>query len=155
MKLSCLTAIVFFLSATGCASISRYDDHTYKSVTSLKGEVKVFMDDCAAKGASGEKAVALIEGFRVKLSQAYEYEVGKTKNSETISQMKILAGLFDESYTRFAGNKIDGAVCISRKDGEASDLTTGCLSKAYCGGKSKVMERAFDIAISTEGLKNK
>jgi len=155
MRFRYLLLAVACLLATGCASLSRYDDHTYKSMTALKGEVKVFMDDCSTKGASGEKAVAALEGFRVKLSQAYEYEVGKSNNSETTSQMKTLSKLFNEAYGRFSSNKAENGACIAKKEGELVDLKTGCLSSGYCSGKSKVMESAFDIVISTEALKNK
>jgi hypothetical protein len=155
MKFTYIIPIVLGLILAGCTSLSRYDDQTYKSMTSLKGEVRVFMDDCATKGTAGASAAASLEGFRVKLSQAYEYEAGKTKNSETISQMKTLSEIFDEAYNRFTNNKMEDGVCISRKDGETAESATGCLSMGYCKGKSKVLENAFDIAISTEALKNK
>lgn len=155
MSLRYLTVAVVCSLVAGCASLSRYDDHTYKSMTALKGEVKVFMADCSASGASGDKAVSALEGFRVRLSQAYEYEVGKANNTETTSQMKTLSKLFNEAYDRYAKNKVADGACIAKSDGEPVDLKTGCLSNGYCSGKSKVMESAFDIAISTEALKNK
>jgi hypothetical protein len=140
---------------SGCVGLARYDDNTYKSITALKGEVKVFMDDCGTKGASGDKAATSLDGFRVKLSQSYEYEAGKSSNSETISQMKTLSSLFNEAYDRYSKNKIAGDLCVEKASTEPANVSSGCLSKGYCSGKSKVMETAFDIAISTEALKNK
>ncbi len=140
---------------SACAGLARYDDNTYKSMTALKGEVKVFMDDCAAKGASGEKALSALEGFRVKLSQSFEYEAGKGSNNDTTSQMKELNSLFIEAYARYSKNKVSGAACAESAGGEQPDHATGCLTAGYCTAKSKVIEKAFDIAISTEALKNK
>lgn len=139
----------------GCVGLAHYDDNTYKSMTALKGEVKVFMDDCGIEGAAGDKAATALQGFRVRLSQSYEYEAGKTSNSETISQMKTLSSLFNEAYDRYSRNKIVGDACVEKAVAEPADVSTGCLSKGYCLGKSRVMEAAFNIAISTEALKNK
>lgn len=147
------TSSVALLSA--CVGLARYDDNTFKSMTALKGEVKVFMDDCAAKGASGEKALAALEGFRVKISQSYEYEAGKGSNNDTTAQMKELNSFFNEAYTKYSTNKMSGAACTERPGGEQPDHASGCLTAGYCKGKSKVVETAFDIAISTEALKNK
>lgn len=113
------------------------------------------MDDCAAKGASGEKALTALEGFRVKLSQSYEYEAGKGSNNDTTSQMKELNSFFNEAYARYSKNKLSGAACTERADGVKPDHASGCLTTGYCTAKSDVMVKAFDIAISTEALKNK
>lgn len=155
MRHSYLVAASSAVLLSACVSLARYDNNTYKSMTALKGEVKVFMDDCAAKGASGEKALSALEGFRVKLSQSYEYEAGKGSNNETTSQMKKLNSFFNEAYARYSKNKLSGAACAERADGELPDHATGCLTVGYCTAKSKIMEEAFDIAISTEELKNK
>jgi hypothetical protein len=137
---------------SGCVSLVRYDDNTYKTMTALKGEVKVFMDDCAINGASGEKAAVDLQGFRVKIAQAYEYEVGKSANMATVEQMKSLSIIFNQAYDRYSKNTLVGVVCDKANTG---DISKGCLSRGYCAGKSKAVGSAFEIIISTESLKNK
>lgn len=149
----CISVLTCLLA--GCGLLARYDDTTYKTMTSLKGETKVFMDDCASRGASGGKALSTLEGLRVKLSQAYEYEAGKKANADTAENVKELASLVDEVYMNFSrGTLVEGS-CTQRQANEPADHSTGCLTSGYCTGKVKSIEAGFDIVISTEPLKNK
>jgi len=54
-------------------------------------------------------------------------------------------------------NQFDGGVCVARSEtateGENNGIG-GCLSKGYCVAKAQVFSSAFDLAISSEALKN-
>ena len=119
----------------GCSYlISDYDIHTYRSLTELKGEMKIAFEKFGENGASGENDLKTLQAFLVKISQALEYEKGKNLNDDTIAQFIILDETIREVVERFeaGGNQ---------------------LSAGYAKAKWMILESAFDIAIKTEGSK--
>lgn len=148
--------LFFLLLASGCVHlVSYYDSLSYKNLTDLKGEAKVFFDSCKINVATGEKSLASIESFVLASSKAYEYEKGKDLNDDTVAQLETIEETILDIKSRYAKNKVETNDCKARSNGEAADVNTGCLTKVYCTAKWKVLETAFDIAIYTEQLKIK
>ncbi len=148
------TLIIGVLSLSGCAFVSHYDSLSYKQLTDLKGETKVFFDNCKLEGASGEKALLTLGKFKVNSSKAYEYEKGKSLNDDTVAQLEIIDNTMTDVIKRYKTNDISSGVCTERSDGEVN-AGTGCLTQGYCTGKWLAISSKFDIAISTENLKIK
>lgn len=142
------------LSITSCVHmVSYYDSLSYKNLTDLKGETRVFFESCQTTIAAGDKALEKIDGFVLSSSKAYEYEKGKDLNDDTVSQLEIIGDTIQDVKLRYASNKYKNDSCKAVGKGEVSDESTGCLTIGYCTGKWRVLETAFDIAISTEKLK--
>lgn len=142
------------LAISGCVHlVSYYDSVSYKNLTDLKGETKVFFESCQQEFAKGEDALSTIDGLVLSSAKAYEYENGKSLNDETISQLKTIEKTIVEVKSRYSSNIYSDLACKARADGVAADASTGCLTKGYCTGKWKILETAFDIAISTEQSK--
>lgn len=114
--------------------ISDYDIYTYRSLTELKGEMKVAFKKFGENGASGEDDLKTLQAFWVKISQALEYEKGKKLNNETIAQFTILDKTIREVIERF-------------------ELEESGFSAGYAKAKWMILENAFDIAIKTESNK--
>lgn len=69
--------------------MSQYDATSYQNATNLKAEALFLIEK--AKDPPGPHAAA-IEGLRLRLMQAYEYERGKGKpNRTTVAQWKLLS----------------------------------------------------------------
>lgn len=116
--------------------ISYYDATTYRNLTSLKAETMLLIEkfDSAPVAQMDEK----IEGVKLKLRQAYEYELGKGEpNSDTAVQFSRIVELFDEDVADY------------REEGP------GVLGARYFSEAAVVLGQAFDIAIATENLKNR
>jgi hypothetical protein len=133
--------------------VTYYDALSYKNLTDLKGETKIFFGACQQYTANGHDSLTSIDNFILSSAKAYEYEKGKNLNSDTASQLMIIEETFSEIKLRYAKNKYESESCSPKEEGEALDVMTGCLTKGYCIGKWKVLKTAFDIAISTEQLK--
>jgi len=148
-------ALVTVLFA-GCSFVSYYDSVSYKNLTDLKGEMKVVFDDCMSNTIAGEKGLELLKSFQTKSSQAYEYENGKGNNDDTVAQLAIIRDTVGELLPRYEKNVSGGPKqCKARSEDSVVDASTGCLTSGYCKAKWKILEFAFDIAISTENLKIK
>ena len=93
--------------------------------------MKIAFENFGEKGASGENDLKTLEAFRVKASQALEYEKGKNLNDDTIAQFIILDKTIREVVERFEA------------DGNQ-------LSAGYAKAKWMILENAFNIAIKTE-----
>jgi len=146
--------IVIFLSLSGCVHmVSYYDSLSYKNLTDLKGETKIFFGSCQKSTVNGSNSLSSIDGFILSSAKAYEYEKGKSLNKDTASQLMIIEETLSEIKLRYAKNKYEGDSCSPREQGETQDALTGCLTKGYCIAKWEVLKTAFDIAISTEQLK--
>ena len=137
-KLVALNGIFALLSLSfcvGCFSfISDYDAYTYRSLTELKGEMRIAFEEFGKKGASGEDDQKTLQAFLIRMSQALEYEKGKSLNDDTIAQFEILEDKIRDVVKRFesGGSK---------------------LSPGYARAKWGILEKAFDIAIETERKK--
>lgn len=137
-KSAVLNVVLMVLVLSFCAGcyhlISDYDTHSYRTLTELKGEMKVAFEHFGENGANGENDLKVLQDFLVKISQALEYEKGKNLNNDTISQFAILDKTIREVVERFkaGGNQ---------------------LSAGYAKAKWMVLESAFDIAITTENSK--
>jgi len=122
---------------TSCAiPITYHDVATYKNLTDLKAEAIMLVETFDTKPfASNEAAIADIT---LKFRKAYEYEKGKGKsNSDTIKQ-------FDEIW-----KLLNDDIADYRENGNAT------LGPKYFREAAVVLGQAFDIAITTENLKNK
>ena len=79
-------ALALVLSA--CALVSHYDATSYQNAIYLKAEALLLIEK--AKDPPGKHAAA-IEGIRLRLLQAYEYERGKGRpNRPTVEQWRLL-----------------------------------------------------------------
>ena len=128
-------AVALTLLVAACAvPISYYDATTYRNLTDLKVDATLLVASFDTKPvAENEGGIADVT---TKLLKAYEYEKGKGKpNSDTVTQIDKIKGLFD---------------------GSVSDYRSGAkLGPRFFREASVQLGQAFDIAISTENLKNK
>lgn len=149
--------ILLFITIGGCVHlVSYYDSLSYKNLTDLKAEMRVFFESCKINNiATGPNALKSINDFVLTSAKAYEYEKGKKVNDDTISQLAIIEKTVLDVKSRYEKNKVVESKCKARADDETPDEQSGCLSKGYCLGKWRVFESAFDIAIATEQSKLK
>jgi|CXWL01.1.fsa_nt_gi hypothetical protein len=81
-------ALALSLACVGCAFLSHYDPTSYKNATDLKAEALVLVERAIDPPTQHQ---AEIDGLRVRLRQAYEYEAGKGRpNHLTRDQWKLL-----------------------------------------------------------------
>ncbi len=133
------SASLFFLLAawlSGCAllqgSISYYDPATYRSLTEVKPQLVFLYETFAGDSID----VVEVRAIRLRLAQMLEYEKGKgPKNIETAQQIKIIRDMFEDDLQHRIKN--------------------GKWSPAQRDNQTENISEAFDIAISTERLKNK
>jgi hypothetical protein len=134
-----LVAQLFILiHLAGCSGIpiSYYDATTYTQLTSLKAETTSLVESFDTKPFKDNEA--RIEATTLNLQRAYEYEKGKgDPNSDTAKQFDKIYGLFADDVKDY------------RESGP------GTLGPKYFQEAARVLGQAFDIAISTENLKNK
>ena len=89
-----------FLFLTGCPySVSFYDSNTYKNLTDLKAVSGIVYDKLAAD-PSAKSLMPDLEGLRLDIEKAYEYEKGKSKNDDTIRQLTQIREEFAEMYNK-------------------------------------------------------
>jgi hypothetical protein len=134
MRLVRQSAFLFFLLCLGCSAslLHYYDPTTYKNLTDLKPEVTALYESFIEEEID-KKAIAAI---RLKLAQVFEYEKGKGENNhETARQIELIRKMFGEHVQE--------------------RLKNGKWSEPNLQNKKENIEDAFDIAISTERLKNK
>lgn len=125
---------LIFLFCLGCSAsiLHYYDPTTYKNLTNLKPEVAALYESFVEEEID-KKAIAAI---RLELAQAFEYERGKGENNhETARQIELIKKMFEAHVQE--------------------RLKNGKWSEANLQNKKENIEDAFDIAISTERLKNK
>ncbi|MEW5757433.1 MAG: hypothetical protein AB1810_14145 [Pseudomonadota bacterium] len=129
-------ASTILLMACSGIPISYYDATTYTHLTSLKAETTMLVESFDTKPyAENEQK---IEVTTLNLKKAYEYEKGKGKpNSDTTKQFSIIYGLFADDVNDYKENGPGG------------------LGDHYFQEAAKALGQAFDIAISTENLKNR
>jgi len=131
-------ALLLLSALSACALISQYDPTSYQNATNLKAEALLLVEK--AKEPPGMHTTA-IDGLRLKLLQAYEYERGKgDPNRITVEQWKRLSdpegallGGFLRKWT-------------SENQGQ---------SDAFLKGLSKNVGEAFDQIIKLESAKVK
>lgn len=122
----------FFLIGCAASFLHYYDPTTYKNLTDLKPKVAMLYETFE------EEAIDLeaVRQIRLEMGQVYEYEKGKgEKNRETARQIGLILEMFSR-HVQERKNK-------------------GKWSEAQIQNRWENMEEAFDIAISTERLKNK
>jgi hypothetical protein len=123
-------AFLMTMLLAGCIHlVSYYDSQSYKNLTDLKASASILFDDLSQDPAGkGEKAE--LDSLRLDLEKAYEYEKGKEKNGETITQISTVRKIYD------------GMLQLLKKKEKLSD--------DYIAEKKTQMMDAFDIAIKTE-----
>jgi len=133
-----LIGVAILVAIAGCTGIplSYYDSTTYKNLTNLKVETTMLVASFDSKSVN--KNANRIEKVTMSLRKAYEYEKGKGKsNSDTMRQFRKIVKLFESDVKDY------------RENGPKN------LGKKYFREAAVVLGQAFDIAISTENLKNK
>lgn len=133
-----VVCVIFLLNLVACSGIpiSYYDATTYMQLTSLKAETTMLVEsfDIIPYAENQKK----IEETTLNLKKAYEYEKGKgNPNSDTTKQFDKIYALFMDDVKDYKGNN------------------PGELGKKYFQEAAKILGQAFDIAISTENMKNK
>lgn len=126
------------INLAGCASIpiSYYDATTYTQLTSLKAEITTLVESFDAKPFAENQEK--IETTTLNFKKAYEYEKGKgNPNSDTSKQFDKILELFMQDIDDY------------KKNGPRE------LGAKHFKEAAKILGQAFDIAISTENLKNK
>ena len=131
-------ALLLFSMTSACALISHYDPTSYQNATNLKAEALLLIEK-ATDPPNMHKAE--IDGLRLKLLQAYEYERGKgSPNQITVAQWKLLS---DPEGALLGG--------FLKK---WSSSNTG-QSEAFLKGLAKNVGDAFDEIIKVERAKVK
>lgn len=124
------------LSACVAVPVSYYDATTYTQLTSLKAETTTLVESFDIKSYKENKEK--IEGTKLNMRKAYEYEKGKgALNADTTNQLTKISSLFSEDVNDYKSSK------------------PGSMGKKYFQEAAVELGQAFDIAISTENLKNK
>ena len=109
-----------------------FDPTTYKNLTDLKPEILMLYDSFATDSLDTAK----VDAIRLKLSQMIEFEKGKgPKNQETAKQIELIKVIFETHVE--------------------DRLTTGKWSEIHLENQKENVTEEFDIAISTENLKNR
>ncbi|MBN2418963.1 MAG: hypothetical protein JXL81_06230 [Deltaproteobacteria bacterium] len=138
VALLCITSVILLLNLSGCAGIpvTYYDATTYVQLTGLKAEITTLVESFDTKPyAENQKK---IEEITMNFKKAYEYEKGKVApNSDTTRQFDKIYELFMDDVKTYKENPQEE------------------LGKKYFQEAARVLGQAFDIAISTENLKNK
>jgi hypothetical protein len=130
--------VILLLTLQACTGIpiSYYDSTTYKNLTSLKAEATTLVESFDTKKL--EENQSKIEEVTMAFKKAFEYEKGKGEpNSDTIKQFEKIISLFKDDVNEYRESK------------------PGELGRKYFSQAAVVLGQAFDIAISTENLKNK
>lgn len=133
-----IAQIFILLSLVACSGIpiSYYDATTYTQLTSLKAETTTLVESFDSKSLTDNQTK--IETTTLNLKKSFEYEKGKgNPNSDTTKQFSKIVGLFMDDVNDY------------KKNGP------GKLGKKYFQEAATLLGQAFDIAISTENLKNK
>jgi hypothetical protein len=120
---------------TGCSllkGVTKYDPLSYKSLTDLKPQVNYLYDTFNSENVD----LQTISDVRLAFAQMVEYEKGKgSRNETTVEQAQSLHTLFEKHI----------------KD----RLERGAWSSEHLDNQKGLINEAFDLAISTEQLKNK
>jgi len=129
------TMLVASALLTGCAiPITYHDAITYKNLTDLKAEAVMLVETFDTRPVAQNEAA--IENVTLELRKAQEYEKGKS-NNDTIKQLDEIQKLLNQDMADY------------RENGNAT------LGPKYFQEAARVLGQAFDIAISTENLKNR
>jgi len=119
------------LSATGCATISRYDQYSYMQAVNLKVDSLKLMDS-AGDAYSAHKS-------EVRTEKAYEYEKGRPQNQVTTDMWKLMIDT--------KGGLLGGFFVLWEE--------SGTVSPVFVPEKKKQIANAFDEIISLESEKIK
>ena len=150
MEKKIIFAIAVILTILGCSFVPPYDSLSHKQLTDLKGDTKVFFDNCSKYGAHGDASYADLLDLKRKSSKAYKYEKEKgLLNYDTAAQLESIDITMSNIINRYKTNEYSPEKCIQRRDGK-ENIDTGCLTQNYCKGKWSAFSSKFDIAISTE-----
>ena len=133
-----IAAVFLLLSLSACVTVpvTYFDIATYANLTGLKAEMTLLVESFDYR--SYEDNAGRIEDAVLNFRKAYEFEKGKgADNSDTVKQFDKIYGLFADDVKDY------------RESGP------GAFGAVYFQEAAKVLGEAFDIAISTEYLKNK
>jgi hypothetical protein len=129
---ACLLVASAFVVGCGSFLLPHYDPLTYQNLTDLKPEVALLYDTFADESLDTAKVAAI----RLRLAQIFEYENGKgSANGATIRQIAEIQSEF--------------ATDVENR------VTKGKWNNVQLEARKRDIAESFDIAISTEALKNR
>lgn len=130
-----LPSLCLFALAS-CSTISTYDQAAYEHATSAKVDTLALMDKATGNYGDYQKDV---DAVTTVLEKAYEYDLGRPKNSITAAQWKILLD---------PDRNLVGGFLKTWKN-------KGSLSPTFVTEKKKQIGDAFDQIIGLESGKLK
>ena len=80
-------AFLSLLAIAGCATIATHDRIAYEKATAAKAEALVLMDKAVEPYATHREAA---EEVALTIEKAYQYDLGRKSNAETIRMWEIL-----------------------------------------------------------------
>ena len=80
-------AVVITMVATGCSTISTYDQAAYQQAVNTKVDALTLMGKATDLYQNHQSDVA---SFQIELQKAYEYERGRPLNTITLKQWEVL-----------------------------------------------------------------
>ena len=127
-----LLSLMLNSSACNPVRLPLYDAVAYKSLTDLKPQVANLYDTFSNDPVDTNQVAAI----RLKIIQLYEYEKGLGEaNKATTTQVNLIHDMFERHVN--------------------DRMTNGKWNQTHLDNVKKNISDAFDIAITTEGLKNK
>lgn len=115
-------AIVALMMLSGCATIATFDRTAYEKATDAKVAALNVMSRSSKSFASQE---AVVTPLLLEVEQAYEYDRGRAKNSDTVKQWEILldpaAGLYGSFLRRWQAGKTFTPDAISERKTDVAD----------------------------------
>jgi hypothetical protein len=80
-------AVIVFATLAGCSTIAKYDQAAYEKATASKAEALALMDKATESYSSHRREA---EEVALTIEKAYQYDLGRNQNSETIRMWEIL-----------------------------------------------------------------
>lgn len=131
-----ITAVLFFISLSGCATISGFDQYAYTQATSIKVDALNVMSMANEDYADHLQDVS---GVNTEMKKIYEYEKNRPKN--TISA-KMWSKMIDTTAHLYGG-------FIQRWKNQ------GKLSTAFIENEKDLIAQSFDQIAGLESKKIK
>jgi hypothetical protein len=129
LSLAAALAVFAFATLTACSTIAKYDQAAYEKATAAKAEALLLMDK-ATESYSSHRNEA--EEVALTIEKAYQYDLGRNQNTETIRLWEILknpdGNLFGGFLRRWRqkGSFTPDAVALKKPDiAEAFDQIIG------------------------------
>ena len=112
-------ALLVLLTVAGCSTIATHDATAYEKATAAKAEALVLMDKAVESYSTHREAA---EAVALTIEKAYQYDLGRKSNAETIKQWEILknpeGNLFGGFLRRWKqkGRFLPDAIALKKPD---------------------------------------